>query len=141
MFAMLECIVVGWCYGTERLQEDITSMWGQRLKRFMAIGIKFVCPLLLFVVFCYSLYSYRPPKYGDYIYPTWATVVGWLISLASLLPLPVVFIWTIVNRHETTLKQKLKKSLEPNEDWGLTARQECSSGVLQPMVDGELTPV
>ncbi|XP_067649642.1 sodium- and chloride-dependent creatine transporter 1-like isoform X2 [Haliotis asinina] len=107
VFAMLECIVVGWCYGTTRLQEDISSMWGQRIPRFLDISIKFVCPLLLFVVFCYSLYSYRPPKYGDYIYPTWATAVGWLISLASLLPLAVVFIWTIVSRHETKIKQAL----------------------------------
>ncbi|XP_048243224.1 sodium- and chloride-dependent GABA transporter 3-like [Haliotis rufescens] len=141
VFAMLECIVVGWCYGTERLQEDINNMWGQRIPRVVVICIKFVCPLLLFLVFCYSLYSYRPPKYGDYNYPTWATAVGWLISLASLLPLPVVFIWTVVNRDETTLTKKLKKSLEPNETWRRTARHEGFSGASHPMVDDGLARV
>ncbi|XP_067669087.1 sodium- and chloride-dependent glycine transporter 1-like isoform X2 [Haliotis asinina] len=117
LIAMLECIVVGWLYGTERLQTIVSGMWKQRVPLFMVISLKFVCPVLLLVTFSYSLYSYRPPKYDDYIYPTWAAGVGWMISLASILPIPIMCLWTICNRNESTLKEKLKRSMEPSEYW------------------------
>ncbi|XP_067670400.1 sodium-dependent noradrenaline transporter-like [Haliotis asinina] len=117
LIAMLECIVVGWFYGTERLQTIVIGMWRQRVPLFMVISLKFVCPVLLLVTFSYSLYSYRPPKYDDYIYPTWAAGVGWMISLASILPIPIMCLWTIGNRNESTLKEKIKRSMEPSEYW------------------------
>ncbi|XP_048241830.1 sodium- and chloride-dependent creatine transporter 1-like [Haliotis rufescens] len=49
LFSTLECIVVGWCYGTDRLQRDIKSMWGKAIPRIMMIAIKCVCPMLLVV--------------------------------------------------------------------------------------------
>ncbi|XP_046573584.1 sodium- and chloride-dependent glycine transporter 2-like [Haliotis rubra] len=57
------------------------------------------------VICCYSFYSYRPPKYGDYIYPAWATTLGWLISFSSLLPFPIVFIWTVYKTQGGTVKE------------------------------------
>ncbi|XP_071085624.1 sodium-dependent noradrenaline transporter-like [Haliotis cracherodii] len=138
LIAMLECMVVGWFYGTERLQVNISKMWGKKMPREMVISLKFVCPLLLLVTFCYSLYSYRPPKYGDYIYPAWATGVGWMISLSSILPIPIIWLWTVLNRNETSLKEKIKRSMEPNENWTGSTGME---GVLQPMAGHELTSV
>ncbi|XP_071101983.1 sodium- and chloride-dependent GABA transporter 3-like [Haliotis cracherodii] len=135
VLGILECIVVGWCYGTKRLQEDVRTMWGKTIPRVMVISFKFVCPLFLVVICCYSLYSYRPPQYHDYIYPTWATAVGWLISFSSLLPIPTVFIWTVYNTQGATLKEKLKKTFEPNEYWRRSPPEEEFTEVLQPMVE------
>ncbi|XP_048245862.1 sodium- and chloride-dependent betaine transporter-like isoform X2 [Haliotis rufescens] len=135
VFSILECIAVGWCYGTKKLQEDVRTMWGKAIPRVMVISFQFVCPLFLIMICCYSFYSYRPPKYGDYIYPTWATAVGWLISFSSLLPLPTVFIWTVYNTQGATMKEKLKKSLQHNENWIRSPPEEENSEVLQPMVE------
>ncbi|XP_067649486.1 sodium-dependent dopamine transporter-like isoform X2 [Haliotis asinina] len=134
VFGILECIAVGWCYGTKRLQEDVHTMWGKKIPLVMVIGYKILCPLFLIVICCYSFYSYRPPKYGDYIYPTWATAIGWLISFSSLLPLPAVFIWAVYNTPGATMKQKLKKSFEPSEDWIRSQNEDDVPGVFQPMV-------
>ncbi|XP_046572988.1 sodium- and chloride-dependent glycine transporter 1-like [Haliotis rubra] len=109
-------------------------MWGKTIPQVMVISFKFVCPLFLVVICCYSFYSYRPPKYGDYIYPTWATAVGWLISFSSLLPFPIVFIWTVYNTPGATMKEKLKKSLRPNEYWSRSSPEEEFIEVLQPMI-------
>ncbi|XP_046545789.1 sodium-dependent noradrenaline transporter-like [Haliotis rubra] len=130
LIAMLECIVVGWFYGTERLQTIVSVMWKQKMPLFMVINLKFVCPLLLLVTFSYSLYSYRPPKYEDYIYPPWAAGVGWMISLASILPIPIIWLWTVLKRNETTLKEKIKRSLEPNGYWSGPTGTDVT---LQPM--------
>ncbi|XP_046562025.1 sodium- and chloride-dependent glycine transporter 1-like [Haliotis rubra] len=90
----------------------------------MTFSLKFICPGLLLIIFCYSLYSYRPPNYGDYIYPTWATGLGWMISFGSIFPLPVVFIWTVYKTEGNSIREKLKKSLEPNIHWVLSSSPE-----------------
>ncbi|XP_067649318.1 sodium-dependent dopamine transporter-like [Haliotis asinina] len=127
IFVITECLVVGWCYGTERLQEDINSMWGKSVPRVMIISIKFICPLLLLVIFIYSLYSYRPPRYGDYDYPPWATVIGWLVSVGSLVPLPIVFSLTVFRSSGRTLKMKLKRALAPNTSWIQRTSSDCTT--------------
>ncbi|XP_071101920.1 sodium- and chloride-dependent glycine transporter 1-like [Haliotis cracherodii] len=134
LFATIECIVVGWCYGTHRLEKDIKTMWGKTTPRLMMIAIKFVCPVLLLSVFCYSLYSYRPPKYGDYDYPPWATGVGWMVSLASILPFPAVFVWKVWNTKGDNLKEKLTNSMEPSNEWRKANLTEARHGeALQPI--------
>ncbi|XP_046333408.2 sodium-dependent dopamine transporter-like [Haliotis rufescens] len=134
IFVILECLVVGWCYGARRLQEDINSMWGKSVPRVMIISIKYICPLLLLIIFCHSLYSYRPPKYGDYDYPPWATVVGWMVSLCSLVPLPIVFGVTVFRSSGNTLKMKLKHALVPDPSWiRRTSSDSTTDEVLQPM--------
>ncbi|XP_046373106.2 sodium- and chloride-dependent GABA transporter 3-like [Haliotis rufescens] len=129
LYAMLECVVVGWCYGTQRLEDDIAIMWGKSIPRIIMIAIRFICPVLMLIIFCYSLYSYRPPKYGDYIYPAWATGVGWMISSASILPFPVLFLWTLYKTPGNTLKEKLRQSLKPNTHWRLQSAEDTPCDV------------
>ncbi|XP_048247803.1 sodium- and chloride-dependent glycine transporter 2-like [Haliotis rufescens] len=126
VFGMLECFVVSWVYGTHRLERIIDMMWEKTFPRVMTFCLKYVCPGLLLIIFGYSLYSYRPPKYGDYIYPAWATGLGWMISCASLMPLPVVFIWTVYKTEGNTIKEKFKKSFEPKTKWGLSSNSSAS---------------
>ncbi|XP_046555048.1 sodium- and chloride-dependent GABA transporter 2-like [Haliotis rubra] len=134
VFGMLECILVSWCYGFERLKQDISTMWGEAVPRVMMLSIKYVCPLLLLAIFCSSIYSHRPPKYGDYIYPAWAAGVGWMISCISIIPLPIVFIWTVYNTPGTTLKQKLRTSFQPKNQWRRhTLSDTANNQALQPI--------
>ncbi|XP_067649931.1 sodium- and chloride-dependent GABA transporter 3-like [Haliotis asinina] len=130
VFGMLECFVVSWIYGTHRLQRVIKSMCGKTVPRIMTFILKFTCPGLLLIIFCYSLYSYRPPNYGDYIYPTWATGLGWMISFGSILPLPVVFIWTVYKTEGNSVREKLRKSVKPNTHWDLSSTHENSTELM-----------
>ncbi|XP_067649395.1 sodium- and chloride-dependent GABA transporter 1-like [Haliotis asinina] len=132
LYALLECVVVGWCYGTKTLEEDVSMIWGEKIPGFMHACIRIVCPVLILVIIAYSGYSYRPPKYGDYIFPAWANVVGWMISLVAVLPFPVVFIWTVVTTRGNSLKEKLQKALKPTEPWK-NALREDSIQEMQPM--------
>ncbi|XP_067649872.1 sodium- and chloride-dependent glycine transporter 1-like [Haliotis asinina] len=124
VFGMLECFVVSWIYGTQRMEKFIKLMSGKTVPKLLIFSLKFISPALLLIIFCYSLYSYRPPKYGDYIYPSWATGFGWMISIGSLLPLPVVFIWTVYKTDGNSIREKLKKSLEPDMQWRLSLPNE-----------------
>ncbi|XP_067649008.1 sodium- and chloride-dependent glycine transporter 2-like [Haliotis asinina] len=130
VFAMLECFVVSWCYGLDRLERDITVMWGKAVPRTMMLSIKYVCPVLLLAIFSYSIYSYRPPKYGDYDFPAWAAGVGWLISSISIIQFPIIFIWTLYHTPGSTFKERLYSSLQPNDDW---CKQRNCEDTHQPM--------
>ncbi|XP_048244801.1 sodium- and chloride-dependent GABA transporter 3-like [Haliotis rufescens] len=130
LFALSECIVMGWLYGTTRLQADVQLMWGKKIPKLFTMSIKFASPLLLVIIFGYSLYSYRPPKYEDYIYPAWATAVGWMISCASIIPLPALFIWTVWRTPGDTLTEKIRQSLRPNKQWSEHARDAAGNEVL-----------
>ncbi|XP_048247806.1 sodium- and chloride-dependent glycine transporter 1-like [Haliotis rufescens] len=136
----MECIAVNFCYGTRQLQEDIQTMWGKTAPRCMRICMRFVSPVLLLVIFTFSLYSYRPPQYAGYIFPTWATAVGWMISMASILPFPVFFVWTVFHTHGATLKEKLKQAIKPNKKWGCQTKTDCESDDIsfQAMIEDSL---
>ena len=41
----------------------------------------------------FSLVKYAPANYGSYYYPLWADMLGWVLSLASILPIFVMGIW------------------------------------------------
>ena len=43
-----------------------------------------------------ALIQHTPVTYGDYTYPAWAVAVGWVFSLCSILPLPVIAILKII---------------------------------------------
>lgn len=37
----------------------------------------------------------EPTKYGGYVYPPWATVLGWTLSLVSISAIPGVAIYKL----------------------------------------------
>ncbi len=45
----------------------------------------------------FSLIKYTRIKYEDYVYPPWGEAVGWLITVASILFVPLLIIKTIVD--------------------------------------------
>ncbi|XP_048247388.1 sodium- and chloride-dependent GABA transporter 3-like [Haliotis rufescens] len=139
LFATMECIAISWCYGTKRLEDDIANMWGRTIPRHISFCLRYISPPLLLAVFGFSLYSYRPPRYGEYTFPDWATGLGWIISFASILPFPILFIWTVYQTHGDTIKEKLQNALKPSLKWGCQD-QVASDGqdVLQTMMSTKM---
>ena len=37
--------------------------------------------------------QYVPAAYGSYKFPIWADVIGWLISISTLLPFPIFAVY------------------------------------------------
>lgn len=36
-----------------------------------------------------SVVTFRPPHYGDYVFPEWANVLGWTIAMSSMSMVPI----------------------------------------------------
>ncbi len=40
-----------------------------------------------------SFATFNPPKYGSYYFPTWATMLGWCLSISSMIMVPLYAIY------------------------------------------------
>ena len=71
----------------------------------------FVCPALMLAAIIFSMYSISVPVYGTYTYPQWAIILGWLIAIVSLVPVPVVAINVLYNSKGSFLEVCLPTTL------------------------------
>jgi len=81
----LECIAVGWVYGVDRFAADAQKMCGAKLPRLLLWDIKYVIPLLLIGL---TISSVTSSLEAAYAFPPWGIGAGWLLALASSLPIP-----------------------------------------------------
>jgi len=117
LIAFFEVSVVAWVYGWRRLSEDIDLMLGHKPSIVWRILWCFVVPALLLTVIIYSCINLAEPIYGDYKYPYWAILMGWILAVTVVMPIPVLAareVW----RQQGTIMQRLVKTLQPTADWG-----------------------
>ena len=54
--------------------------------------------LLLWLLQCIMLFTwidYKPSTYNDYEFPLWADVMGWMMTMSSVVAIPVVMVYQI----------------------------------------------
>lgn len=49
--------------------------------------------------------QYRPISYNDYVYPTWAISIGFLMALSSVICIPIYAIYKVCRSEGDTLLQ------------------------------------
>ncbi|XP_032668330.1 sodium- and chloride-dependent glycine transporter 1-like [Odontomachus brunneus] len=111
LIAISECILVAWVYGANRFLDDVQQMIGPRgrLWRFFWTWMwKVITPAALFFILCFNWVEYEPLKYGTYIYPKWADVLGWVISMLPVL----VIVGLAINQ----LKKHRRRSSYDDDD-------------------------
>ena len=60
--------------------------------------------------------DYDGNKYGDYIFPTWANSLGWLLTFSSVAVVPAVAARKIL-QEEGSLSERVRKLIQCNQDW------------------------
>ena len=79
---LVECIIVGWVVGTDKIRQHINALSEVRIGNWFDFCIKFLTPLvLLFMLVSSIIKDIRVPYEG---YPQWALNIGWAIVI--LLP-------------------------------------------------------
>ena len=78
--ALFETIAIVWLYGVRRLSANIEDMTGRKPSIIFRICWMFVSPVLILVIWVFTLYDYEAPVYGDYVYPWWCVLLGWCIG-------------------------------------------------------------
>uniref|UniRef100_A0A8C2A290 Transporter n=1 Tax=Cyprinus carpio TaxID=7962 RepID=A0A8C2A290_CYPCA len=116
-FIMLLCLGLD----SQKLRSEtqiimVEKMLGKKPNLFFRVCWQFLSPMLVLGILISSIFQYTPARYGkSYTYPFWAEVVGWFISLVSIIWIPLGALhelWTT----EGSMLQRLKKSITPTVD-------------------------
>ncbi|OWF53371.1 sodium- and chloride-dependent glycine transporter 2-like [Mizuhopecten yessoensis] len=116
LLSLLELIVIAWIYGSDRLLRDIEMMIGYRPSAIWKIMWRFVAPIMLFLIWLFSVVKLGHVKYDKQSYPDWSIGVGWVIAIASLVPIPVGIARELYTR-KGGLLQRIRASIVPTPEW------------------------
>ncbi|XP_040292323.1 sodium- and chloride-dependent betaine transporter-like isoform X1 [Bufo bufo] len=119
-----ECVCIGWVYGANRFYDNIEDMIGYRPWPIMKICWVAVTPAVCLATFLFSVIKYIPLRYNNvYLYPPWGYAIGWLMSISSMICIPLYAIY-IVLRTQGSLMERLRQVVTPAKD--LPQPEACS---------------
>ncbi|CAC5362095.1 Sodium- and chloride-dependent neutral and basic amino acid transporter B(0+),Sodium- and chloride-dependent taurine transporter,Sodium-dependent noradrenaline transporter,Sodium-dependent proline transporter,Sodium-and chloride-dependent glycine transporter 1,Sodium-dependent neutral amino acid transporter SLC6A17,Sodium- and chloride-dependent GABA transporter 3,Sodium- and chloride-dependent betaine transporter,Sodium-dependent dopamine transporter,Sodium-and chloride-dependent GABA transporter 1,Sodium len=122
--AIMECILIGWIYGTEQFYDDLEMMTGKRPSWLWGICWKFITPTSVVLMIVFNMIQFTPVSYGTYTYPSWAVGAGWIIGFASVIPIPL-YIMKDLWSAEGTILQRIKTRLTSESDYGPALEVNC----------------
>ena len=79
-------------YGIDKFCDDIESMIGFRPNLFWRTCWKYVSPFFLVTVVICAVISSGRLSFHNYLFPDWATAMGWIFSLSSVSAVPILFV-------------------------------------------------
>ncbi|XP_063055804.1 sodium-dependent dopamine transporter [Engraulis encrasicolus] len=120
---LIETIGISWLYGVDRFSDDIQEMIGQRPGLYWRLCWKFVSPCFLLFMVVVSFASFSAPKYGSYVFPVWANVVGWCLAVSSMTMVPLYALYKFFSL-PGNFKQKLAYAITPETEHHLVQRGE-----------------
>ncbi|XP_046558856.1 sodium- and chloride-dependent glycine transporter 2-like [Haliotis rubra] len=115
--ALLECVMVSWLYGIDRFSDDIQLMIGRPAPLFFKITWCYITPAMLLMTVVFTFAQYKSPTYGEYVYPYYSTVIGWIIASIPLMPV-IIMMFLALYRRKGGVFQRIKMSLKPDDTWG-----------------------
>ncbi|XP_039611013.1 sodium- and chloride-dependent GABA transporter ine [Polypterus senegalus] len=110
--AFFEVVAICWIYGVCRLSQNVQEMMGKEPSLFFRMCWIVVSPGLVTIILVFTVIQFKPARYVDYIYPSWAQGVGWVISMGSIIWIPLGAMHTLWILKGPPL-ERLKKSLTP----------------------------
>ncbi|XP_070182929.1 sodium- and chloride-dependent glycine transporter 2-like [Littorina saxatilis] len=105
---LVECVALSWIYGTDRILDNMESMLGRRPSKIWTFSWKYFAPIGLAGILIFSCVNFVPTKYGDYIFPGWAEVIGLLLTLSSVMAVLGVAVFKIFKMKRTNSVSLLK---------------------------------
>uniref|UniRef100_A0A8C1YM18 Transporter n=1 Tax=Cyprinus carpio TaxID=7962 RepID=A0A8C1YM18_CYPCA len=120
---LIEAIGISWFYGVDRFSDDIQEMIGQRPGLYWRLCWKFVSPCFLLFMVVVSFATFNPPKYGSYYFPAWATMLGWCLSISSMIMVPLYAFYKFCSL-PGSFCDKLAYAITPETEHHLVERGE-----------------
>ncbi|XP_031164855.1 sodium- and chloride-dependent GABA transporter 1 isoform X1 [Sander lucioperca] len=108
--AFFEVVAVCWIFGVPRICLMVEKMQGKTPNIYFRLCWLLLCPLLVLCILISSIVQYTPAHYEKYTYPGWAEVVGWGVSLVSIVWIPLGAIQEIYS-NKGSLLQRLKTAM------------------------------
>uniref|UniRef100_A0A3P8VC00 Transporter n=1 Tax=Cynoglossus semilaevis TaxID=244447 RepID=A0A3P8VC00_CYNSE len=121
-----ESLALAWCFGCDRIVNIIEDMTGHRPSIFFSVCWKYIISMLALVsLVCHTVLLHLFNKW--YVYPDWAHTVGLMMTLSSVLMVPLwavgqmcVTPGTLVQRWKTLCRPAKEPVRSSNEQEGAT---------------------
>lgn len=131
VISCIMCVAIMYIYGHRNYFKDIEMMLGFPPPLFFQICWRFISPAIIFFILVFTVIQYRPISYNEYVYPTWAISIGFLMALSSVICIPIYAIYKVCHSEGDTLLERLKNATKASKDWG-PALAEHRSGRYAP---------
>ncbi|XP_015434042.1 PREDICTED: sodium-dependent nutrient amino acid transporter 1-like [Dufourea novaeangliae] len=118
ILASFEITAVTWLYGIENFIDDLEFMLGRGTSSYWRICWFLVTPLILIVIFIYTVVTLSPLTYGGKGFPVSAHVAGAVILCFSVFQIPFWMMVQMMKNRRLPFKQNLKASFMPTSEWG-----------------------
>ncbi|XP_061184918.1 sodium- and chloride-dependent glycine transporter 1-like [Saccostrea echinata] len=117
---LFEIIAIIYIYGFFRFKRDIEMMLGSNIVINIFFGYfatmwLLISPLALLAVIIFKAVQTKPATDGSYVYPDFGQALGWLMVLAPLIWIPVIFFF---EAFRNGLGRLLVKITSPEKNWG-----------------------
>jgi len=120
IICICECFIFTFLYGVDQLLSDMEMMIGYRPNRLWKYFWSIITPATLIFILVFTFVDMakgKATKYNDYSFPVWADGIGLLISFISVLFIPGIAIYQVIQQ-EGSLGTRLRKLAAPALDWG-----------------------
>ncbi|XP_072027465.1 sodium- and chloride-dependent GABA transporter 2-like [Amphiura filiformis] len=110
--SFFETLAIGWFYGAERFYQDVEFMIGFRPTPWFKWCWMFFTPAIALGIWIFSVATWEPLTYNDYVFPVYGEAIGWFLALSSMLVIPIsVIVKFLLARG--TLKERWRYLLTP----------------------------
>uniref|UniRef100_A0A8B9MEX2 Transporter n=1 Tax=Accipiter nisus TaxID=211598 RepID=A0A8B9MEX2_9AVES len=99
--------------GCRRAAEMGQSRVTGRAQSRLAAPHRLILPVPPQFILVFTVIQYRPISYNDYVYPTWAISIGFLMALSSVICIPIYAIYKVCRSEGDTLLEVGSPGLGP----------------------------
>ncbi|CAL8087088.1 unnamed protein product [Calicophoron daubneyi] len=126
-----ETVCISWIYGVDRFRGNLKEMLGFEPGIFWRITWKYVAPVFILLNIIYGLSRTESLRLGDYEYPLWSRIIGWILSSIPIACIPMYAIYQII-RTKGTFRERIKKLTQPSPLlMGIRNEMNCNSAVVK----------
>ncbi|KAL7743728.1 hypothetical protein ACLKA6_016789 [Drosophila palustris] len=118
ILAIFELAGIVWIYGLQNLCDDIEFMSNKKVSFYWRICWFFFTPVMMIVIFIYSMITIQPIKYSESYFPLSGDIAGWLLFAVGAAQFPLWGWWYISTHKRGSFAKSLMASLRPNDKWG-----------------------
>ncbi|XP_064555003.1 sodium-dependent nutrient amino acid transporter 1 [Drosophila montana] len=118
ILAIFELAGIVWIYGLQNFCDDIEFMSNKKVSLYWRICWSFFTPVMMIVIFIYSMVTISPIKYCDTYFPVAGDVAGWLLFAVGAAQFPLWGWWYIRTHRHGSFSKSFMASLRPSDKWG-----------------------
>ncbi|XP_061571610.1 sodium- and chloride-dependent GABA transporter 2-like [Cololabis saira] len=128
LLSIFQSVAIGWVYGADRFSSNIKDMTGHTPLPFFKLCWRYLTPALCTATFIFSLVRWSPLSLGKgLVAPTWATTLGWILTLSSVSLLPIWALYALLTT-PGTLAQRFQILCSPAEKSSLAFHHISTNG-------------